>query len=473
METVVPVVLAGGKGVRLWPVSREACPKPLVRALASEETMLQATVRRASGLGGGGRTMVVCNVEHDCIVGSQARMAARHGVRLILEPEGRNTAPAVCVAALVQSASGSDDPLLVLPADHAIRDEERFVEAVRSARQLAMAGHLVTFAIAPTFPATGYGYLKIGRPISEARRQFHIDAFIEKPPADVARKLVDGGQHAWNSGMFMFRPSVLVRAFEELQPEILEACRRAIPRGQWGEIVRLDGEAFGRSPAISIDQGIMEKSSNIATVLADFDWSDVGDWQAVWSITDKDDRGNAVIGHVEVVESSGSLLHSDGPLLVGVGLVDMIAVATRDAVVVAPRQRSQEIKQAVEILRSHGRPAAAGGLRVYRPWGSFEQLHEGAGFRVKELMVLPGAKLSLQRHRFRAEHWVCIGGEGYAVRDSERIRLSTGESVFIPLGAIHRLENPGTDVLRIVEIQIGNSTDEDDIERFEDIYGRV
>jgi mannose-1-phosphate guanylyltransferase/mannose-6-phosphate isomerase len=473
MSGLVPVVLAGGKGVRLWPVSREAMPKPYIHTSDAEQTLLQATLRRVADLGMTSETLVVCNQDHDFIVSAQAQSSARNGVRLILEPDGRNTAPAICAAALIQMAKGNDDPMLVLPADHLIKNQARFAEAVRSGMELAETGHLVTFAVKPTFPATGYGYLKIGAPINEARKQFHIESFVEKPDAAVAMTFVASGKHAWNSGMFMFKPSVLIAAFAELQPGILQACRDAVPEDVREPTIRLNRAAFMRAPSISIDYAIMEKSSNVATVLADFDWSDVGDWQAVWSVASQDDNNNAVFGNAHVVDSSGSLVHSDGPLLVGVGLVDMIAVATKDAIVVAPMQRAQDVKRAVEQLKAKNLPEASSGRKVLRPWGSYEQLHVGPGFQVKELTVLPGAKLSLQRHRFRAEHWVCIAGEGYAVRGEDRIHLSTGEGVYIPLGSIHRLENPGPEVLRIVETQIGKYTGEDDIERIEDIYGRV
>lgn len=472
---VVPVVLAGGKGVRLWPISREAMPKPYVSTSPVGETLLQSTLRRVSPLVEGGPSYVVCNKDHDFLVSGQAQAAGIEGLHMVLEPEGRNTAAAICAAALViHQDLGGDEPMLVLPADHVIQNETLFAEAVSSAAALAQRNYLVTFAVDPAFPATGYGYLKLGAPIDEAARQFKIDRFIEKPDAAVASQFLASGGYAWNSGMFMFRPSVLIKAFEQHQPAILEACRAAVSSADTaGGVVRLDRSEFARAPSISIDYAIMERATNVATVVAGFDWSDVGDWQAVWNLADHDESGNALSGNASVLESSGSLVHSEGPLLVGVGLKDMIAVATKDAVIVAPMDRAQDVKQAVEQLRSGNKPEASSGKIVYRPWGSFEQLHVGPGFQVKELTVLPGAKLSLQRHRRRSEHWVCIAGEGYAVRDKDRIHLSVGIEVHIPLGAVHRLENPGTETLRIVEVQIGSYTGEDDIERLEDVYGRT
>lgn len=470
---VVPVILAGGKGVRLWPISREAMPKPYVRTADVEDTLLQATLRRVAAVDPTSSTLVVCNQEHDFLVSAQAQTSARNGVRLLLEPEGRNTAPALCAAALTLLATGSDEPMLVLPADHVITNQAAFTTAVKSGEALARQGYLVTFAIKPAFPATGYGYLKIGAPIDAVTRQFRIEAFVEKPDAEVAMQFLASGNYAWNSGMFVFQPSVLLAAFERYQPDILSACRDAVALGAADADVKIERQAFARAPSISIDYAIMEKAENVATVVADFDWSDVGDWQAVWSIAARDASGNAVFGNAEVMQSSGSLVHSDGPLLVGVGLVDMIAVATKDAIIVAPKDRAQDVKLAVEQLKVNNRPEASAGRKMHRPWGSFEQLHIGPGFQVKELTVLPGAKLSLQRHKFRGEHWVCIAGEGYAVRDKDRIHLTVGVGVFIPQGSVHRLENPGTDILRVVETQIGSYTGEDDIERLEDVYGRV
>ena len=472
--TITPVILAGGKGARLWPVSREDMPKPYVRTSEVEDTLLQATLRRVETLQQAGSCFVVCNKDHDFLVTEQAEAAVGHRIRLIVEPEGRNTAPAICAAALVLSReSDGDEPMLVLPADHVIRDIDPFSTAVASAEELAREGYLVTFAVRPGFPATGYGYLKIGAAIDASQNQHSIEAFVEKPDAELAMRFLATGDYAWNSGMFMFRPSVILAAFERFQPGILQACRDAVGPRLSNSALKLDRAAFLRAPSISIDFAIMEKAENVATVLADFDWSDVGDWQAVWSLAAHDADGNAVFGNAEVVESSGSLVHSDGPLLVGFGLLDMIAVATKDAVIVAPKHRAQDVKLAVERLKSNNRPEALSGRKVFKPWGAFEQLHAGPGFRVKELSVFPGAKLSLQRHRHRGEHWMCIAGEGYAVRDAESIPLAVGTGLFIPQGSIHRLENSGTDVLRVIETQIGSYTGEDDIERLDDMYGRV
>jgi mannose-1-phosphate guanylyltransferase/mannose-1-phosphate guanylyltransferase/mannose-6-phosphate isomerase len=363
--------------------------------------------------------------------------------------------------------------MLVLPADHVIADEVAFAEAVKSGSDLARQGFLVTFAIKPTEAATGYGYLKIGKPIDPERKQFRLEAFVEKPDRQRAEQFLTSGVYAWNSGMFVFRPSTLIAAFEQLQPDILKACREALTGCAPGAMMKLDRAAFAQAPSISIDYAIMEKSPNVATVIADLGWSDIGDWQAIWQIAAKDERGNVIHGNVVAIGNNDSLMQSDGPLLVGLGLRGFIAVATKDAVIVAPKDRAQDVKLVVDTLVAQNRSEAVAAKKVFRPWGSFEQLHVGPGFQVKEITVNPGAKLSLQRHRYRAEHWVCIAGEGIVTRGGERRRIAVNQAIDIPLGAVHRLENPAQQPLQIVEVQIGSYTGEDDIERIEDIYGRA
>lgn len=467
-----PVIVAGGKGTRLWPASRESLPKPFVRLGTGEDTLLQATLRRLKAVKECGTPLVVCAAAHDFLVLDQARGIEPDGIDLLLEPEGRNTAPAICAAALLLSARGlGQEPMLVLPADHIIQDEAAFAAAAAAGAALAASGYLVTFAITPTFAATGYGYLKLGSAIGNG--QYALEAFVEKPQIGTAKKFLEDGGYAWNSGMFLFTPDALLAAFGDLQPDILAACREALQGEGLQAVTKLQAEAFARAPSISIDYAIMEKAPRVAAVAADLGWSDVGDWQAIWDIADKDPAGNVCHGNVEMVGSKDSLAQSDGPLLVGIGLDSMIAVATKDAIVVAPKSRAQDVKLAVDRLTGLGRDEAGGGKKVFRPWGSFEQLHIGGGFQVKELTVVPGAKLSLQRHKFRGEHWVCIAGEGIAVVDDRRIPLRVDTAVKIPLGAIHRLENPGAETLRIIEVQIGSYTGEDDIERFEDVYGRA
>lgn len=454
-QVVVPVILAGGKGMRLWPVSREAMPKPYVRIYDKNDTLLQATLRRVSKLHAVHQCLVVCNAEHESHANGQARAVLGHGVRFLFEPEARNTAPAICAAALVLLTASGDDPMLVLPADHIINDEQSFIRSIGAGTELACMGHIVAFAIKPSFPATSYGYIKMGDAIAAAPGQFKIEAFVEKPDAEKAIGFLGSGNYAWNSGIYMFRPSVLLAAFQSHQPDVLAACREAVEKAPAGDILRLDRAAFARAPSISIDYAIMEKAGNLTAVLAEFDWSDIGDWDAVWSAGDRDDNGNTAIGNIELMDSSGSLINSNGPLLVGVGLIDMIAVATRDAIIVAPRNRSQDVKLAVERLAIDNRAEATCGGKIHRPWGTEERLHSGLGFQVRELSVLPGSMTPLQCCKFRVNHWLCNGGEGIAVRDQDRISLHIHATVYIPPGATHRLENHGSALLRIIEIQIG------------------
>ena len=325
----------------------------------------------------------------------------------------------------------------------------------------------------PTGPATGYGYLKLGRAIDAGKQQFKLDAFVEKPDLEKAQGFIDSGQYAWNSGMFMFKATVLLKCFAELQPEILSACKAAMPAEAISSSYLLDQHAFSNAPSISIDYAIMERASNVATVVADMGWSDVGDWDAVWQASDKDMKGVVVRGNAHAIDCKDSIVQSCGPLVLGLGLDNMIAIGTRDAVLVAPLSRSQDVKKAVDALAELGRSEATSNKVVVRPWGWYESIHSGPGFQVKEIAVKPGAKLSLQRHKFRAEQWVCIMGRGIVTRGDELINIEVNQTVDIPLGAMHRLENISREMLHIIEVQLGAYTGEDDIERFDDIYGRT
>jgi mannose-1-phosphate guanylyltransferase/mannose-6-phosphate isomerase len=471
---VLPIILAGGKGSRLWPISREAMPKPYVPLNGSSSTLLQSTISRLAGIEDFGPPIVVCNAEHGFLVQQQAMQVTGDQVTLLLEPSGRNTAPAICAAALVaQRITGSDEPIVIFPADHHISDQQAFADAMKSGCDLAGSGYLVTFSVEPTEPATGYGYLRVGQTLDGAADQFLIEAFVEKPSLDKAREFIASGQYKWNSGMFAFRPSVLLEAFRSLQPEILRACEAAVARCNADSVMKIDAAAFEAAKAVSVDYAIMERATNVATVVADLGWSDVGDWQAVWKAGTADASGVVGQGNVLSVDSENSLLKSDGPLVVGVGLKNMIAVATRDAIIVAPIERSQDVKCAVDRMSALGLSEANTGKKVLRPWGYYEQIQSGAGFQVKQLSVHPGAKLSLQRHKHRSEHWVCIAGEGLATRGNELLPLSRQIAIDIPLGMVHRLENPGAEMLHVIEVQFGSYLGEDDIERFEDIYDRV
>ena len=351
---IVPVIMAGGKGARLWPLSRNGLPKPFV-AIEGGETLLQSTLRRAAAIPGLGAPVVVCDGAHELLVCQQAADVFPGKLTLLLEPESRGTAPAVCAAALlVERLAGLGTKLLVLPSDHVISDHAAFAGAVVSAAELAGAGYLVTFAVKAREPATGYGYLKIGEPINVAKQQFRVEAFVEKPERERAVQFLGSGHHAWNSGIFMFETASLIEAFQHFRPDILAACRGALP-AKTGESAALDPTAFAVAPSISIDHAIMEKAGNVAAVIADFRWSDVGDWNSVWRETRKDDGGVAARGNVFTVDCAGSLIRSEGPLVLGLGLEDMIVVATKDAILVAPRSRAQDVKRAVDELAARNR----------------------------------------------------------------------------------------------------------------------
>lgn len=356
---IVPVIIAGGKGARLWPLSTELLPKPFVAINDGDETMLQATLRRLAAIPGIGAPLVVCDQAHELLARQQAANVFPGEINLLLEPEGRGTAPALCAAALlVERLAGPDAVLLALPSDHIIAADLEFTKAIASAAELAGAGYLVTFAVKPRELATGYGYLKIGAPIDTAKQQFRLDAFVEKPERKKARQFLSSDQYAWNSGIFMFEAGTLIGAFQKLQPEILSACQEALPANGLGSTVKLHPAVFTATPSISIDHAIMEKASNVATVVADFRWSDVGDWNSVWQETTKDTKGVATCGNVLAVDCAGSLIRSEGPAVLGLGLEDMIVVATKDAILVAPRSRAQDVKRAVDEMAARGQSEA-------------------------------------------------------------------------------------------------------------------
>ncbi len=457
---IVPVIIAGGKGLRLWPQSRETLPKPFVDVIGYEQTLLQSTFERLKVVPGLNAPLIVCNAAHSFLVQAQAISAGQPEVSMLLEPEGRNTAPALCAAALmIERLSGSEAIMLVLPADHIIADEEGFARAVASGAELAGQNYLVTFAMKPTSPATGYGYLKLGSAIDTGKQQFMLDAFIEKPNLEKAQEFLSSANYAWNSGMFMFKAAVLLKNFEALQPDMLGACRAALPTESESSSFLLSQKEFSRAPSISIDYAIMEKAANVATVVADFGWSDVGDWEAVWQASDKDGKGVVARGNVHVTDCTDSIVQSQGPLVVGLGLEKMIAIGTKDAVLVAPLSRAQDVKKAVDALAALGRSEGTSTKKVFMHWGWYESLHHGPGFQVKEIAVNPRAKFPLQRQEFRTGHLVCIVGKGIVTRHGERIEIGVNEHVDIPLGSICNLENPGSEMLHIIDVEIGHYTE--------------
>ncbi|MGB0670450.1 MAG: mannose-1-phosphate guanylyltransferase/mannose-6-phosphate isomerase [Rhodospirillales bacterium] len=469
--TLTPVVLSGGYGTRLWPLSRELYPKQLLD-LVSERSLLQETVARVSGTDFGA-PLVICNGEHRFIVAEQLRALNVQAADIVLEPMGRNTAPAVCVAALLAEEADPEASLLVLPSDHVIRDTSAFAAAVVIAKQAADRGLLVTFGIEPEGPETGYGYIHAGEAIAGLAGCHRVERFIEKPDRARAEALLAEGGHAWNSGMFLFRARRFLEELERFQPAMLEACKKAVIDGKRDlDFFRLDEAAFASCPADSLDYAVMEVTLDAAVVPVSIGWNDVGSWSALWDIAKRDDDDNALLGDVLAEDVQGCYLRTQGPLVAAVGLKDTIVVATEDAVMVAPRDRAQDVKKLVDRLKTDARNERLSHVRVHRPWGWYQSMDAGDGFQVKRLCVSPGKKLSLQYHHHRAEHWVVVSGTAKVTRGDETMILSRNESTFIPLGQKHRLENPGTVPLHIIEVQSGEYLGEDDIVRIEDDFAR-
>ena len=470
---ILPVVLSGGAGTRLWPLSRELYPKQLLPLLGAQ-TMLQQTLARLDGMDEAGAPLVVCNEAHRFMVAEQLRELAVEPAAIILEPCGRNTAPAVAVAALQAVAGGEDPLLLVLPADHVIPRIAPFQAAVRTGERLARQGHLVTFGIVPDKPETGYGYIQAGARCPEPGEDgFRVAAFVEKPDLATAQNYLAAGGYFWNSGMFLFRASSYLEELERHAPQMLAACRRAhAGMARDLDFCRLGGEEFAACPADSIDYAVMEKTDRAVVVPLDAGWSDVGSWSALWEAEERNGEGNVLQGDVLVTDARNCYLHASSRLLATVGVEDLVVVETADAVLVAGRDRVQEVKGIVERLKRDGRGEALLHRRVNRPWGTYECIDAAERFQVKRIVVRPGATLSLQMHHHRAEHWVVVRGTARVSRGEEVLLLSENQSTYIPLGVRHRLENPGKIPLELIEIQSGSYLGEDDIVRFEDSYGR-
>ncbi|HAL22564.1 MAG TPA: mannose-1-phosphate guanylyltransferase/mannose-6-phosphate isomerase [Stenotrophomonas sp.] len=467
MTPIVPVILSGGSGTRLWPLSREAYPKQFL-PLVGDDTMLQATWKRVASIAGAA-PIVVANQEHRFMAAEQLRECKVLPQALILEPVGRNTAPAIAIAALQALAGGNDALLLVLPSDHVVRNEAAFHAAVKEAAIAAEAGKLVTFGIVPTAPETGYGYIKAAA--GEGVRA--VDRFVEKPDLATAEQYVASGEYFWNSGMFLFKASRYLKELEALQPAILAACRQALDKAaRDNDFIRLDADAFAASPNDSIDYAVMEKTADAAVVPLDAEWNDVGSWSALWEVSDKDTDGNACHGDVIALDCKDSYAYGNR-LIAMVGLQDVVVVETDDAVFVGHKDRVQDVKEIVGQIKRDGRSEAAAHRKVYRPWGAYDSIDNGARFQVKRITVKPGATLSLQMHHHRAEHWIVVSGTAEVTRGDEVILLSENQSTYIPLGITHRLKNPGKLPLELIEVQSGSYLGEDDIVRFEDSYGRA
>ncbi|PJJ97270.1 mannose-1-phosphate guanylyltransferase/mannose-6-phosphate isomerase [Lysobacteraceae bacterium NML91-0213] len=466
MAMLQVVLLSGGSGTRLWPLSREAYPKQFL-ALAGEATMVQDTWSRAAALTTL-KPIVVANEEHRFLVAEQLRQIGAPVPDIVLEPVGRNTAPAIAAAALQARAAGEDPVLLVLPSDHVVRDVAAFHAAVREAMPAAEDGALVTFGIRASAPETGFGYIQAGP--GEGVRP--VLRFVEKPDADTAAGYLASGDYAWNSGMFLFRASRYLDEIARFRPDILDAVRRAFDgASRDGDFIRLEREAFAASPSDSIDYAVMEKTADARVLPVDIGWNDVGSWSALWDVSEQDAHGNAGHGDVIVVDSRNSYAYSRR-LVALVGVDDLVVVETDDAVLVARKDRVQQVKDVVARLKADQRSHAVLHREVHRPWGSYDSIDVGSGFQVKRITVKPGARLSLQSHAHRAEHWVVVRGTARVTRDNDVFDLHANQSTYIPLGARHRLENPASEPLELIEVQSGDYLGEDDIVRYEDVYGR-
>ncbi|HKU15258.1 MAG TPA: mannose-1-phosphate guanylyltransferase/mannose-6-phosphate isomerase [Steroidobacteraceae bacterium] len=473
---LIPVILSGGSGTRLWPLSRELYPKQLL-PLVGRGTMLQETLARLEGVPDVAAPLVVCNESHRFLVAEQLLERGTQAQAILLEPVGRNTAPAVAVAAMAAVAdappgkSQGEPILLILPADHVIRDVHAFQAAVAAGRKAAEAGKLVTFGVVPTKPETGYGYIR--RSAEATGTAFAIAQFVEKPDLATAQRYVESGEYFWNSGMFMFRAATVLEELRRHAPAIYEACAQAYTVAKRDlDFTRLPAKEFAACPSDSFDYAVMEKTQHGVVVPLDAGWSDVGSWSALHEAIAGDERGNVRIGDVLTVDAAGCYLQSTSRLVAAVGLEDHVVVETKDAVLVAPKSRVQDVKELVAQLKKQGRYETSLHREVFRPWGSYDSIDNGERFQVKRLTVKPGATLSLQMHHHRAEHWIVVAGTARITRGEETFLLEENQSTYIPLGTKHRIENPGKIPLHIIEVQSGTYLGEDDIVRFEDRYGR-
>ena len=465
---ILPVIMVGGTGSRLWPLSRELYPKQFLN-IQGTDSMLQTTVKRLQGLEHQD-PLFICNEEHRFIVDEQLRLVSQPYSGIILEPVGRNTAPAIALAALKAIENEQDPLLLVLAADHVIADVAAFHESVRLATPFAEQGKLVAFGVQPTHPETGYGYIKANKTSADA---YKISAFVEKPSIEVAQAYLESGDYYWNSGMFLFRASRYLEELEQFQPEIFAQCSKALAGMKKNlDFICLDNEAFTACPSDSIDYAVMEKTKNAMVVPMAAGWSDIGSWAALWDNFEKNDEGNVHQGDVLSFDTNNSFVRSDEKLVVTIGLENVVVISTKDAVLVAAKDRVQEVKKVVEHLNKEGRSEAKVHREVYRPWGKYDSIDSGMRYQVKRITVKPGEKLSTQMHHHRAEHWIIVSGTAKVINGDKTYLLTENQSTYIPIGVVHSLENPGKVPLELIEVQSGSYLGEDDIIRFEDRYGR-
>lgn len=471
VDAIYPVVLSGGIGTRLWPLARESTPKQFL-ALHGERTLIQDAVLRGKSLGAAS-PVIICGESHRFIVAEQMRAVGVTPRAIMLEPVARSTAPAAAIAALQVTESDPQGIVLLLPSDHVVENMNAFRNAVRNAAEAAKHGYITTFGVAPTRAEAGYGYIRAGKTLaaSDARE---VAEFVEKPTPAKADEYLRSGNYLWNSGMLAFRADTMLAALERHAPDVMSACRASFERATRDtDFIRLDSATFGLAPNISIDHAVLEKTEKAAVVPCSFGWSDVGSWSSLWDIEHRDGSGNVLQGDVVVYDATNSFARSDRGLTALVGVRDIAVVVTDDAVLVADKERTQDVKQIVEKLKAAGRSEVSEHATIGRPWGSYRSIDSGTGFQVKEIVVNPGGRLSLQSHRKRAEHWIVVEGEARVTCNDEVSVLKANESIYIPLGAKHRLENLATTPLRLIEVQCGSYLGEDDIERYDDVYGRA
>lgn len=466
-----PIIMAGGSGSRLWPLSRQLNPKQFLPLADADFSMLQATIKRLEGLSVESPRLI-CNEQHRFLAAEQLRLLGHEKAGILLEPVGRNTAPAIALAALQVCKEAEDPILLVLAADHLIKDVAAFQACIQTALPLAQDGKLVTFGIVPTHAETGYGYIEQGSEVGDGG--FRVNRFIEKPDLLTAQEYLANGCYFWNSGMFMFRASRYLDELENFRPDILAACHKALAGGtQDMHFTRVDEEAFAACPDDSVDYAVMEKTADAVMVPLDAGWSDIGSWTALWDVSAKDDQGNVCKGDVLNEQTRNTYIHADSRLVATVGVNDLVIVETKDAVLVAHKDHVQDVKKIVEQLKKDSRSEHINHREVYRPWGVYDSVDNGHRYQVKRITVKPGAKLSVQMHHHRAEHWIVVSGTAKVTNGERTYLVCENESTYIPIGQIHALENPGVIPLELIEVQSGSYLGEDDIVRFEDKYGRA
>jgi mannose-1-phosphate guanylyltransferase/mannose-6-phosphate isomerase len=468
---IIPVILSGGAGTRLWPLSRKQHPKQYL-PLAGENTMLQETILRLSALDNLADPIIVCNADHRFLVAEQCQQIDIKNRTILLEPVGRSTAPAIAAAALQSLKTSEDTVLLVLSADHVIQDIDAFHEAINIANNQAQKGKLATFGIVPTDANTGYGYIKSSKNNTDGA--YRVEGFVEKPDLETAQTYLDQGNYLWNSGMFMFKAETLIDELTIHSPDTVKAVRGAVKNAKQDlDFIRLEEQSFSLTPGDSIDYALMEKSNNVVVVPLDAGWSDVGSWSTLYDIGEKDSSGNVLKGDITLKDTTNTYIYASHHMVTTVGVDNLVVIDTPDATFIASQDKAHEVKSIVESLQKKGRDEAHSNRKVYRPWGWYDSIEVGKNFQVKRLHVNPGAKLSLQMHHKRAEHWVIVSGQATATNGEEVLTLDEGQSIYIPIGVRHSLKNHTDESLEIIEVQSGTYLGEDDIVRFEDIYGRI